>query len=254
MQRPGTRFSSYRNRTDTSYLRKFGFNPAMAKDTAEDIYDLSGNYAGFLTAAEALDVVSTSAEDAAAGSGCAVVTISYQDGDNTEITEDVTLTGDTPVALAENGMRCYRIKCKTPGSTSASSSLAPVNAGVITVATVAGGTPLATVQASLGQTQMTIWTVPAGERFYLTKWVADVISTTAAVRVQMQLRVREPSGCWRVIDNKGMTENQGIDEDYNPAAEWNGWAAGTDIIVRGTADVASAICSSSFQGVRETVG
>ena len=78
------------------------------------------------------------------------------------------MNGQSGVALSNTYLRVYRMRVVTAGS-------GGVNAGIIYVGTgsITNGKPAtvyALIPASVGQTQMCIYTVPAGYTAYLTKF------------------------------------------------------------------------------------
>jgi len=107
-------------------------------------------------AGEALEVLSGSANDAAAGTGARTVKIVYLTPAGVVAQETVTLNGTTQVALVDTAVwRVLDIWCATFGS-------GGTNAGAITLRTVTGSTarfsiPIGRVRAGMGQ-----FTVPAG--------------------------------------------------------------------------------------------
>lgn len=107
------------------------------------------------TAAVAVQVLSTSALDAAAGTGARTVRISGLDVAGVEIQEIVTLNGITPVNATLPFWRINQLLCLTAGSTG-------FNQGTITVRTVVGATSLFAIPPLMGRGQTCIYTVPAG--------------------------------------------------------------------------------------------
>ena len=76
-------------------LFKFGNNPSVG-DSLETIWAEGGLYS-YLTAATVLKVSSSSTDDTSAGTGARTVELSGLDADYNEISELVTLNGQTPV-------------------------------------------------------------------------------------------------------------------------------------------------------------
>lgn len=116
------------------------------------------------TAAAALEVVSTSANDAAAGTGARTVTITGLDATWTEITEVVTLNGIAAVATINNFIRAYNMEVTTSGTygTSAAGS----HAGTITLRGAGGGATWLQIYAGTyprSDSQCGVFTVPTGK-------------------------------------------------------------------------------------------
>lgn len=155
---------------DTDYGHKFGYHPATttSKTTVWDV----GTLYSYLTAATTLKLSSSSADDAAAGTGARVVTIYGLDADFNEIQEDLGLNGQTAVSTVKEYLRVYRVAVITAGSGSE-------NAGDIYIGngTVTAGVPAdkyAKISTGNNQTLMAMMTVPAGKRMIIPQWYANV--------------------------------------------------------------------------------
>lgn len=127
---------------------------------ANDIWAASGVYP-WMTAATSLEIVSSSANDTAAGTGAQSVTVNGLDITGTEISVTVATNGTTAVPLVT---QFYRIN--SVGLGAVGSGLR--NLGTITVRDVGGGTtrqviPISTVaDLSPGVDKGTQYTVPTG--------------------------------------------------------------------------------------------
>lgn len=132
-----------------------GNNPDI--DTAtipEDIWTGGGVYP-WMTAATALEIVSSSANDAAAGTGARTVVINGLDIDYVVVTQTITLNGITPVAVPTNLFRINSALITSAGS-------GKVNAGDLTIRDAGAGTTRAIIPLGYGITRQSIYTVPAG--------------------------------------------------------------------------------------------
>lgn len=152
-----------------SRVAMLGNNPAI--DTAtqpEDVW--SGAELGVLngidhrliprptTAAVSMEVVSSSANDAAAGSGARTVTIGYLDAAYAAQSVTLTLNGLTPVALPVPVMRVNSLRVATSGTFGGS------NAGNISVRFAGGlGATYAYLRIGNGLSRTSLYTVPAGQ-------------------------------------------------------------------------------------------
>lgn len=156
----------------------FGRNADV--DAAEDIWTGGGDYTGFTAAAGALEILSGSALDTAAGTGARTVRVYYLDatGVGFDVSEnplfvDVTLNGVTPVALGVTALRAYKAVVLTAGS-------GKTNAGDLTVRQVA--TPsniLVSVPTGVSVSQSTNYTVPLGWTGYLQDFEVSMTDNTA---------------------------------------------------------------------------
>jgi len=121
----------------------------------------------YLTVASKLTVVSTSASDTG------ILFIAGTDANFNTLTEYITLTGTTPVTTVNTYFR-VNVLYYTNGS----------NVGVITakVSTTVYGQ----INAAVGQSQMGVYTVPAGYTFYQTYLQANSTLANQAVLFQTQ--------------------------------------------------------------------
>lgn len=147
-------------------VHKFGRNEAVGT-TIEPI-TLGGTYQtpSVLTS---LEVLSSSADDTAAGSGARTVVVNGLSTGWREIEETVTLNGTTPVALTNQFYRIFRVRLATSGTYATQTS--PSHAGTITVRTAGAGATWAVVNDTTifakGQSQIGAYTVPAGYTAYV---------------------------------------------------------------------------------------
>lgn len=152
---------------------KFGHNPDV-NGAEETVWEQGGIYSYPATAA-ALYVSSSSATDSNGGTGANSVYLQGLDANYNEVTETVNLNGQTQVQTANSYIRIYRAFVVLAGSDG-------IAAGTIYVGTsgATGGVPNGAIYASIapahGQTEMAIYTVPAGHTLYL-----DDINFTSAV-------------------------------------------------------------------------
>lgn len=142
---------------------KFGFNPDI-DNTLETVWAQGGLYS-YLAAASILKISSSSTADTSAGTGARTVTVDGLDANYNEISETITLNGQTSVDTTNTYIRVYRMTVRSAGS-------GGQNAGVIYAGTgtVTAGVPTnkyATIAVGDNQTLMALWTVPAGHTAYL---------------------------------------------------------------------------------------
>lgn len=154
------------NVSGTTIVRKFGRNPSIGTTTAP--ISITGLYQT-PTAATALEIVSSSANDTSAGSGARTVTIIGLNSSFVETTQTVTMNGTTPVALSTDLIRAYRMYVETSGTYGSAS--AGSHAGTITLRTSGGGATwlqLALINSfPMGQSLCGAYTVPDGYTGYV---------------------------------------------------------------------------------------
>ena len=151
---------------------KFGTRATVAQATQSTVWEGPTALYPYATAAETLSVVSSSANDTAAGTGVRTLFISGLDANFEEISETVTMNGVTPVNTVNQYMRVNRAYGATCGT-------GYTNAGNITV-TGAGAVVRLYIPAGDGQTLMTLWTVPAGTKAFITQVSASTNSNKGA--------------------------------------------------------------------------
>lgn len=120
------------------------------------------------TTAQALEFVSTSAQDGAGGTGAREVTVCGMNAAWERITQTVTTNGTTAVALDTDLIRLCRWWVSSSGSYAATTTAS--QAGDLTIQASGGGTVWDTIPFSpLGESQSSIgaYTIAAGETGYL---------------------------------------------------------------------------------------
>lgn len=144
-------------------LFKFG-NNADINGTQETIWSQGGLYV-YPTVATVMKVSSTSADDAGTGTGARTVVVSGLDANYNEISETVTLTGQTAVLTTNTFIRVFRSFVNTAGSGGTAAGTIYVGTGTVTAGVPA--TIYAVITLGENQTQMALWTVPAGYTLYV---------------------------------------------------------------------------------------
>ena len=145
----------------------YGNNPDVDPGTApEDVWSGGGVYP-WLTAASALEIVSSSAADAAAGTGAQSVTISGLDASYAEVVQTVAVNGATPVAIPLPLLRINAAVVASAGS-------GQTNAGEITIRNAGAGATRGLMPAGFGNLRQCVYTVPAGYQFVITSVLAVI--------------------------------------------------------------------------------
>jgi len=178
-----TQFHTAKNKASAFAINKFGYNTSVGS-SYEPVTDLGTNV--LPTTAAAVSIVSTSANDAAAGTGARTVEIQGLDADYNLQTSIVTLNGTNAVTTgSDTYIRVFRMKVLTAGT-------GETNAGNLTASI--GGSNVAQIGAGNGQTLMAVYTIPAGYRGYLTKFQASLSKNQEA---QIQVRAKTSTGAWQ---------------------------------------------------------
>lgn len=142
--------------TGMSTQDRFGANDVVGTSD-EDIWH-QGGIITYPAAAATGSVVSTSTNDAAAGTGARTIRIRGLDTNYAEISETVTLNGTTPVTTANSYIRINDFSTTTAGSGGS-------NVGTITVSI--GGNVQRSIAAGDNISHGSHYTVPAGKTAYL---------------------------------------------------------------------------------------
>ena len=167
--------------TGHDHLDLFGYSTVVGSTAFgplwEGLTSAGGNYP-FPTTAGVIIVVSDSASDTAVTMLISGLDVNYE-----PITESVALNGTTIVTTTQSFWRINKVTT-TAGN------------AVGNVTFTRGATVIAKVNAGLGQTQMSVYTVPAGYSLYITYFQADGNTTTTS-GAYMNTRLRttlRPSG------------------------------------------------------------
>lgn len=171
------------------YIEKFGANLSVGADL-ETIWEVGGIYE-YLTTASVVSAVSDEAGDTApSGTGARTIELQGLDANYNTITEIIS-TGGTGggTSSTQQFLRIYRALVKTAGSTGTNEGDILVKAGSTTVISI--GTHGAGVnKEGFGQSQTSVYTIPAGKTGYLTQW--SVGSSVYNSGIQAYLLVSEP--------------------------------------------------------------
>ena len=141
-------------------LLKFGTRTSVSANTPSSIWEGNTDLYAYMTTAQQLKVVSSSASDTLAGTGARTLFLQGVDGSHNEITETINMAGLTTVTTVNSYFRIYRAFVVTCGT-------AVTNVGKITIRNNAATVEQAVINAGDGQTLMTLWTVPIGKIAYL---------------------------------------------------------------------------------------
>lgn len=194
----------------SQWVKQVGRNAAVAATTAEDIWEVGGTYAnGYLSTASVLEIVSSSANDAAAGTGARTVRVYGLDANWDLQTVDVTLNGTSAVDLSGTWMRVWRIRLLTAGS-------GALPAGNLTLRVDGGGSTVAQLQTAQSSTTMALFTVPRRHTLHLTQWATsysqEVVLLTSGLPVASygitRLMVRYPNGDFAAEDELAIWAQQ----------------------------------------------
>ena len=221
-------------------IHKFGRNPSIG-NAPETIWMYGGKYQYLaVDSPSTLYAYSANSEDSASGDGARTVTILGLDNNFNEIEETITVNG---AATTLEFLRVYRAFVATAGVTT-------TNEGDVLISTGSGGTgtvlaDIGTIGTGttfgLGQTQLALYTVPAGKTGYLTTWNVGCAPMNNKATVVLKSRELDGDAPFRtkdIVDLVGgyHTQNYSIPLRFPEK---------TDIEVIASGDT-STIISSSF--------
>ena len=162
----------------------YGFNGAPA--AGADVWVGQGAYP-FQTTAQALEIISSSANDTAAGTGARTVMVQGLDANFNPIQETVTLNGTSAVALVNSYLRVNNVQVATAGSGN-------TNAGTLTLRLAGAGASQAVMTAGIGYAKQAIYTVPAGFTLIVTDLFFAVGGVATTVNVTFSFTRISPAG------------------------------------------------------------
>lgn len=149
-------------------VRKFAIN--RDHSAAQEVWPVSGNMT-YLTSPAAIELISSSVNDTAAGTHCQSVKIFGLDG-NYDLIEDTIATNGTSASTAttQTYLRVYRAYCVEVGA------YGNTNAGNITIRVSGAGSTQSYIVAGDGQSLTSHYTIPRG----YTGYGMDVHSSVAS--------------------------------------------------------------------------
>lgn len=170
-----------------------GINPDIDTATLPESTVPFGGLYPFQAAAQALQAVSTSADDSAAGLGVRTILVQGLGNAHEELNEVVTMNGLTPVALVNQYRRINGVTSLTVGA-----GTTGTNVGTITIQTTIGAIPQAQIPIGYGRNQCCIYTVPAGYNLWVIDGFASLldVSNSAALAITFQFYGRDYLGPW----------------------------------------------------------
>lgn len=220
-----------------SYIEKFGRNDTLSGNI-ETIWDASTIYT-YLSTASSVHVTSSDGNDTPAGTGARQVEVQGLDENFALTTETIDIDDG---ASDTTFIRVFRVIVTSVGSGGQAD-------GVISVrsASGGGGTLLAQIGrvgtgggASLGQTFMAIYTVPAGYTAYLTQWTVGAGGQNADTTALLVARPLNGA-----FNSKDIVISAGSQYSKNYTVPLK-FTEKTDIEVRAFSSSSGNDCSSTF--------
>jgi len=181
-------------RSGLKQILKFGHNAVIGTDE-ETIWDQGGLYA-YPTSAIVMKCSSSNTGDTST-----VISVSGLDENYNELTESITLNGQTAVNTTNSFIRVNRVFV---------TDTAPSGDVYVGTGTVTSGVPAtkyAKIVAGENQTEMAVWTVPSGYTGYIYKLQASGGSTASNKYATLKLKVKPSGGVFRTQTTMVVQQN-----------------------------------------------
>ena len=217
------------------YIEKFGYQDTVPNGDIATVWDGTGLY-DYLTTATTVTVTSDNPNDNPAGSGARQVEIQGLDQDYNLAIEAVNLGATSTTTF----IRVFRVRVCVSGGSNPNEGVISVTGGGKTLAQIG---KLANNADGHGQTNMCVYTVPAGKTAYLTQWTVSSGKQNADTVAKFMSRdtLHPDDGAWNVKDITEIQASTFI-KDYKVPLKFT---EKTDIEVRAFSNSGSS-CSSSF--------
>jgi hypothetical protein len=187
------------------------------------------------TTGQTLYLVSTSASDAAAGTGARTVKTWYLDASGVEQTRTDTLNGTTPVSLGSGYSAIQVMEAVTVGS-------GGVAAGNVSITSTNGAATVATtfeqIQTNGNHSLSARWKVPAGCTAFLYDWFAGAVGNTmdSRVRADSDFDANLTAGAYHFKDTAFLAAGGVADQELH----WQKLPAGATVKVSAIPGLAAA--------------
>lgn len=215
------------------HVIKFGENLDV-DGSMETIWDGGGLYT-YLTTAAVVTVTSTDGDDAAAGTGARTVTVEGLDSNYNQVSETLTVGGG---AGSVEFFRVFRAFVAGSGSSGTNEGTISISSGATTLAQIRTvGSPTST---GLGQTFMSIYTVPAGYTGFIYQW--NMSTAKSDGDIFLVKRGHNDNGAWRTQDVMHTNQNS-IERNYKFPLKIE---EKSDIEVRALSIANNMKCSATF--------
>lgn len=181
------------NRVGHTAVVASGHNPDIDTAAPEDVWE-EGGALSYLTSAEQMNIVSTSADDASGGTGLRTMRVAGLDGSYAQVSEVVTLNGVSNVLTVNSYLRVLSMVGLTVGS-------GETNAGDITATAASAGTVQCRMAPAKGLGKSIHYTIPDGKTGHVVAFELGThkLAGGASPEVEFQGLVRPAGGPWLEI-------------------------------------------------------
>lgn len=172
-------------------ILRTGLNQDIDTGADESLWDQGGLYV-FPAAASVMTLSSSSAADAAAGTGARTVLVSGLNSAYVEQQEVITLNGQTGVNTVNQYLRATSITTLSAGSGGINAGDIYMGTGTITLGVPAN--VFAKIPVGFGVNQAAQYTVPAGHTAYLVDIIGSCVQSTTNQHTLLSIRARPFGG------------------------------------------------------------
>ncbi len=177
--------------TGHTIILRNGLNADVDIAAEEDVWAGGGDLS-WQTSAQALEAISSSANDiASTGSGARTIKVWGLNSSYADVNQTVSMNGTTAVSLATNLIYVDRVEIVTTGS-------GEVNAGDIDIRLSGAGAVQARMPTGFGQSWRASYFVPLSKTAYLIGWTSSLYKAVSG-SVELRLMLSEDGVGWRVV-------------------------------------------------------
>lgn len=223
------------------FVHKFGRNPDIDLGGGfEAIWNGGGDYTGHdATAAETVEVFSSSATDNSAGSGARTLEVYGLDSSWAEQSEVISLSGATPVDTANTYIRMNRMIVRTAGGNLS-------NAGTLTARqNVTTANVFAVMPVGYNQTMIAAYTIPNGKTGHLMSWYASFSGNTKGVS-DVRFLARPEGEVFQVKEELSIFADGSSFVQRGFDVPKGSYAEKTDIVITADSDTNNVAISAAF--------
>jgi len=162
----------------TSHINKFGFNDTVP--TSWELVQVGSANITYPTTAAVASVVSNNSNDTAGGTGARTISVQGLNANYDQVTETVTMSGQSAVTTDETFIRIFRVRVETGGSNGGAQ-------GTITVS-VGGNTQVTLDPDYDNQSLHAAYTVPRGYNAFLMRMQVTSTKDNKAAMVAIKAK------------------------------------------------------------------
>lgn len=224
------------------FIEKFGANLSVGNDL-ETIWEEGGIY-NYLTTTSKVSAISDNIQDSLNGTGARTIEIEGLDGDYNVIKEVISCnatdgTQGGPESVNEF-LRVYRAVVKTAGATGTNDGFIDINTNTGPIVAI-GTHGIGVNEEGFGQSQTSVYTIPADKTGYLTQWSIGTSDANKSVHAYFMSSEVNDGTILRIKDVMFLN-NYSIKDYKVPLA----FPAKTDLEVRAYDGATGAAVSTSY--------